>query len=68
MITGETLISEVLRQMPAAREVFARHGMGGCIGCMAAASETVAAGARMHEADVGRLLAELNAREEDIEA
>ncbi|MDT8901489.1 DUF1858 domain-containing protein [Anaeroselena agilis] len=59
MITKETPIGEVLRRCPAAREVFARHGLG-CIGCMGAANETVAGGARMHEVDVEKLLAELN--------
>ncbi len=59
MITKDTPINEVLRQCPAAREVFVRHGMG-CIGCMAAADETVAGGARMHEVDVEKLIAELN--------
>ncbi|MDR7865638.1 MAG: DUF1858 domain-containing protein [Sporomusaceae bacterium] len=59
MITKDTPINEVLRQCPAAREVFARHGMG-CIGCMGAANETVAGGARMHEVDVEKLVAELN--------
>ncbi len=59
LITKDTPINEVLRQCPAAREVFARHGMG-CIGCMAAANETVAGGARMHEVDIDKLVAELN--------
>lgn len=68
VITRETLITEVLRLVPAAREIFARHGMGGCLGCMAAVNETVAAGARIHDADVELLLAELNAREEDKRA
>lgn len=59
LITKDTPINEVLRLCPAAREVFARHGMG-CIGCMGAANETVAGGARMHEVDVEKLVAELN--------
>jgi hybrid cluster-associated redox disulfide protein len=59
MITKDTPINEVLRRCPAARDVFARHGMG-CIGCMGAANETVAGGARMHEVDVEKLVEELN--------
>lgn len=59
MFTKDTPIIEVLRRLPAAREVFARHGMS-CIGCMGAASETVAGGARVHDVDADKLLAELN--------
>lgn len=59
MITRDTLIVDVLRQYPEAREVFARHGMA-CIGCLGAAEETVAGGARVHEVDVESLLRELN--------
>ena len=64
MITRDTLIIEVLRRNPEAREVFARHGMG-CIGCMGAAEETVAGGARMHAVDVEKLLRDLDRSAEE---
>ncbi|HMM20485.1 MAG TPA: DUF1858 domain-containing protein [Selenomonadales bacterium] len=65
MITKDMPIIEVLRTQPAAREIFAKHGMG-CIGCMGAANETVENGARMHNIDVEALLAELNKAQPEI--
>lgn len=59
MITKDTPIGDVLRQYPAAWEIFVRHGMG-CIGCMGAAAETVAGGASRHAIDLETLLDELN--------
>jgi len=59
VVTKGTPIIEVLRSIPQAREIFARHGMG-CIGCMGSATETVESGAKMHGINVDALLKELN--------
>ena len=59
MITKETPIIEVLRSIPRAREIFAKHGMG-CIGCLGSSTETIEESARMHAIDVDLLVDELN--------
>jgi hybrid cluster-associated redox disulfide protein len=59
MFSKETLIIDVLRQCPGAREVFAAHGLG-CIGCMGSAEETLENAAKLHDIDVNVLLQELN--------
>ncbi|MDR3591901.1 MAG: DUF1858 domain-containing protein [Negativicutes bacterium] len=59
MVTKDTSVIEALRLYPAAREVFARHGMA-CGGCMGSVNETIENAAMMHEVDVDALLAELN--------
>ncbi len=59
MITKSTPIMEILRLNPQARQILARHGMG-CIGCLASSTETLEAGAKMHDLDVEALLKELN--------
>ncbi len=59
MITKKTSIMEVLRLNSQAREILSRHGMG-CIGCLASATETLEAGAKMHDVDIETLLKELN--------
>ena len=59
MITKNTSIMEVLRLNPQARQILSRHGMG-CIGCLASSTETLEAGAKMHDVDIEILLKELN--------
>lgn len=59
MITRDTPIIEVLRQYPAAREIFLQHGMA-CIGCMGANNESVENAALNHDVEVDTLLRELN--------
>ncbi|MDR3564833.1 MAG: DUF1858 domain-containing protein [Negativicutes bacterium] len=59
MITKTTTIDETLRLYPAAREIFARNGMG-CIGCMGSVNETLENAASMHEIDIDALLQELS--------
>jgi hybrid cluster-associated redox disulfide protein len=59
-VTKSTKIEEVVRRSPAARDVFARHGME-CYACFASSAETVEEGALMHDIDVDLLVEELNA-------
>jgi len=60
LITKDMMIFQVLQEHPAAREVFAAHGMG-CVECMGAMGETIANGARQHGLDLKALLKDLNA-------
>jgi hybrid cluster-associated redox disulfide protein len=59
MITKEMSIIDIIQKHPATREVFNRHNLG-CIGCLAAAGETIADGLTAHGLDVDSVMEELN--------
>jgi hybrid cluster-associated redox disulfide protein len=55
----EMSILEALESHPEARGVFESHGMSCCL-CIGATSESVEAGAIMHQVDPETVVAELN--------
>ena len=55
----EMSILEALESDPAARGVFESHGMACCL-CIGAQSETIAAGAILHQVDPEVVVEELN--------
>ena len=55
----EMSILEALESHPEARAVFESHGMSCCL-CIGAMSESVEAGAIMHQVDPETVVAELN--------
>ena len=57
--TKEMRIFEALQIHPGVQDVLARYGMN-CLFCMGATMESLENGAKMHEIDLERLLAELN--------
>jgi hybrid cluster-associated redox disulfide protein len=57
--TKEMSILEALESHPQARTVFESHGMTCCL-CMGATSESVEAGAIMHQIDPNAVVDELN--------
>jgi hybrid cluster-associated redox disulfide protein len=57
--TKEMSLLEALDSHPQARSVFETHGMTCCL-CMGASSESVEAGAIMHQVDPEAVVAELN--------
>lgn len=57
--TREMSIFEALAAHPGAREVFERHGMA-CSLCIGAQSESIEAGAILHQVDPDEVVAELN--------
>lgn len=59
MFTKEMCILEALESHPQARAVFESHGMACCL-CMGATSESVEAGAIMHQVDPDAVVGELN--------
>ena len=59
-------IFEALEASPAAREVFESHGMACCL-CIGAQSESIEAGAILHQVDPNMVVEELN-RLSDSEA
>ncbi len=57
--TKDMSIFEALERQPEAREVFESHGMACCL-CIGARSETIEAGAILHQVDPDVVVAELN--------
>jgi hybrid cluster-associated redox disulfide protein len=57
--TKDMSIFEALSEDPAAREVFESHGMACCL-CIGAQSESIEAGAILHQVDPEAVVAELN--------
>lgn len=56
---ADTLVKDVLSAHPEAASVLERHGLG-CASCLAAAMDTLASAASVHEVSLDTLLAELN--------
>lgn len=59
MFSKQMSILEALESHPEARNVFEAHGMTCCL-CIGASSESVEAGAIMHQVDPDTVVAELN--------
>lgn len=59
VFTKETPILEALEAHPRARRVFEAHGMSCCL-CIGASSESIEAGAIMHQVDPFVVVGELN--------
>lgn len=59
-ITKDMSFTQALQTNPKCAEVFSRHRLG-CIGCIAAAYETIEQGATAHGIDVDVLVRDLNA-------
>jgi hybrid cluster-associated redox disulfide protein len=57
--TRDMSIFEALERDPKARAVFESHGMACCL-CIGAQSETIEAGAILHQVDPDVVVAELN--------
>lgn len=57
--TKDMSIFEALAAEPSARDVFESHGMACCL-CIGAQSETIEAGAILHQVDPETVVAELN--------
>lgn len=60
MITKEMSISEIIEAHPETLAVFQKYNLG-CIGCFAAAGETLEDGLSVHGLDVDSVVADLNA-------
>jgi hybrid cluster-associated redox disulfide protein len=57
--TKDMSIFQALETDPAVREVFERHGMACCL-CIGAQSESIEAGAILHQVDPDVVVSELN--------
>jgi hybrid cluster-associated redox disulfide protein len=57
--TKDMSIFEALESDPGARDVFESHGMACCL-CVGAQSESIEAGAILHQVDADAVVSELN--------
>ena len=58
-VTKDMGIIDIVQQYPESLEVFAKYGLG-CIGCAAARSENLEAGAKVHGVDPEVMVGEIN--------
>lgn len=58
-IAADMSIGQVVELYPETLEIFEKYGLS-CTGCLALFMDSIETGARRHEVDVDRLLAELN--------
>lgn len=61
MITGDTIIGDLLDMSPEFEEILLRQGLH-CLGCPAARGETIAEACEIHGIDADKLIKELNTR------
>ena len=59
-ITKDMVITKVISIAPESVDIFLEHGMH-CVGCMAAAGETIEEACEVHGIDADELVAALNA-------
>lgn len=59
MVNKDMNIIEAVRAYPVIVNVFRNHGLG-CVGCMAAAGETIGEGLSAHGLDVEAIIQEMN--------
>lgn len=59
MVTGKTVIGDLLDKVPEAAEVLLSEGMH-CLGCPTARSEAIEEACEMHDIDLQKLLDRLN--------
>ncbi len=58
-ITKESKIKEIIDKKPEAVSIFQKYGLG-CVGCFAAALETVEEAAQVHGIDLDSFVKDLN--------
>jgi hybrid cluster-associated redox disulfide protein len=60
-VTGDSLIGDVIEQIPGAADVIEKYFGDGCFTCPGIRVESINFGATMHGIDAGEVVAELNA-------
>ncbi len=61
--TRDSIIGDVIRDIPGAKEVIQRHFGGGCFTCPGINMESISFGAMMHNIDPGKIVDEINSLE-----
>lgn len=60
VITKDSLIGDVIRDVPGAKEVIQKYFGGGCFTCPGINVESLSFGAMMHNLDPDKIVKELN--------
>lgn len=61
IITGDSLIGDVIEKVPGATEVIEKYFGDGCFTCPGIRVESITFGATMHGIDAAQVVAEVNA-------
>lgn len=64
LVTKDSIIGDVLKEHPRAREVIQKHFGGGCFTCPGINMESLSFGSMMHNLDPEAIVREINALEE----
>jgi len=60
-VTKDSLIGEVIRMSPGAKEVIRKHFGSGCFTCAGINVESISFGSMMHNLDPNKIVDEINA-------
>ena len=64
LITKDSVIGDVIRENPGAKEVIQKYFGGGCFTCPGINMESISFGAMMHNLDPDKIVKEMNELEE----
>jgi iron-sulfur cluster repair protein YtfE (RIC family) len=64
VVTRDSIIGDVIRDVPGGREVIEKYFGGGCFTCPGINMESLSFGAMMHNLDIETIVRELNDLEE----
>jgi hybrid cluster-associated redox disulfide protein len=60
LVTKDTLIGDVIRDVPGAKDIIQKHFGGGCFTCPGINVESLSFGAMMHNLDPDKIVKEIN--------
>lgn len=60
LVTKDSLIGDVIRDVPGARDIIQKHFGGGCFTCPGINVESLSFGAMMHNLDPDKIVSEIN--------
>ncbi|MBI5074903.1 MAG: DUF1858 domain-containing protein [Nitrospirae bacterium] len=60
IVTKETLIGDVIRDVPGAKDIIQKYFGGGCFTCPGINVESLSFGAMMHNLDPDKIVKEIN--------
>ena len=60
MVTKDTLIGDVIRDVPGAKDIIQKYFGGGCFTCPGINVESLSFGAMMHNLDPDKIVKEIN--------
>lgn len=60
MVTKDTIIGEVIRDIPGGKDIIQKYFGGGCFTCPGINMESLSFGAMMHNLDADKIVKEIN--------